>query len=171
MPVVTPGKVAPKRKDELPPGPYLVRIEDVERILHGSGKTRVDFVYLVIAGEFTGRKMFDHCYETKDALWRLQRVAEVAGVTEAFNTEDPADLINKFVGKSLKVKTKADNYTNRDGVLVEGRKIIDYRPATLAPAPTSIDRPHEDGAPPPGDGDAPPRREGDQPPFGAPADT
>jgi deoxyhypusine synthase len=129
---VSPNNAAPRRRDELPAGTYLVRIEEVDKILHGSGKMRIDFTYCVIAGEFIGRKMFDHCYLTDDAIWRLQRVAEHSGVTEEFDTDDAADMINKFVGKKLKVTTKADPYTNRAGMRVEGRKIVAYKPAMTA---------------------------------------
>lgn len=142
---VSPNNAAPKRRDELPAGTYLVRIEEIDKILHHSGKLRIDLVYCVIAGEFIGRKMFDHLYLTGDAMWRLQRVAEAAGITEEFDTDDAADLINKFVGKKLKVTSKVDAYTNHAGMRVEGRKMVAYKPALTATAQQSGARPPTGG--------------------------
>ena len=117
---------APTTRELFPTGPSLVEVKWVEKQLSTTGKEKLAFRLIAVAGSHTGQQIIEDCYLTDAASWRLATFAKSCGVNEEFDVNDPSGLLTTFVGKQMKITVNADEYKNRDGQMVVGRKISSY---------------------------------------------
>ena len=129
MAIQTGASAPANRRKLLPPGRYLTQCETVELTLARTGTQRLSFAFRIVGGgENQGKKIYDDFYLTEGAMWRLNDFAMALGIPQGteINEEDPASLMNLFSGKSVWINMAEDDYTNKDGVKVETRKITRY---------------------------------------------
>jgi hypothetical protein len=109
----------------LPVNKYLMEIGHIEKTLSSGGKPRLTVRMKVDAGPEKGRQWTEDCYLTPRAKWKINSLCEAVGVKETFSTDDPATLIETFVGKKLFVTIGPDDW-EKDGVMQDGRKSKGY---------------------------------------------
>jgi len=140
---------------------YIFEIANVAKTLSPKGKPRLSFRFKVVGGgpivekedgervpEALGRSIFEDAYLTDDAMWKIEAIAEAAGVPEGteFDPDDAVSLLNTFKGRKLRASVIANDYVNRDGATVEGRRVTNF---------ASLDgKPAGSGAPSGDDGEA-----------------
>jgi hypothetical protein len=114
-----PRRTPTRVREMLPEGTYLARVDFVERTMSSKkGTPRLVFSLIVAAGPQQGKRVFDDCYLLESSLWRLENVAKALGVLEEFDTDDQADLVNKFSGKTAIITVAHESWeaVNADGV-------------------------------------------------------
>ena len=121
-----PGSWKGGNKPLFPVGPHLVTVQWAEKTISAKGSERITFKLACEVGSAAGMSISDDCYLSEAAAWKLASFALSAGVSEAFSTDDPQALLETFVGKKMKIVVREDEYTNKDGHLVQGRKIVAY---------------------------------------------
>lgn len=148
---------APGRTRELlPEGNYLLEIDWIERTLSPlNKKPRLSVRFKVAAGALKGRMVFDDCYLTKEAAWRITSLAANAGVPKGtkINTGDQKALLDLFQGKTLQGRVYKTEYQGK-----EGRKVN-------WPDPNNPNRGKKDTSPPPPANEASGEVIGDEIPF------
>jgi hypothetical protein len=117
-PKITGGNKTPGKKFEIvPEDDYLLEIAWVEKTLSQKGKARLSFRFKVAAGPLTGRIVYEDCYLTEAAMWKVSNLAALCGYGEddEIDPNNPADLINKFQKKTFKGVVKHEKFTGKDG--------------------------------------------------------
>lgn len=136
---------APVKTRELcPEGDYLLQIAWVEKTLSQKGMPRLSFRFKVAAGTLVGKTVFEDCYLTENAMWKVANLAALCGYGEndEIDPDDASDLINKFQGKTFKGTVKHETYKNKDGVSVQATRVLWGPPPgskKVAPAATELD--------------------------------
>ena len=143
----TPGKISAKPKtpqkvrELLPEDDYLFAVKWVEKGVSQNGKARLSFKFEVAAGPKQGKKAFEDCYLTDDAIWKVQNLAALCGIPEdqEIDPNDPKDLISKFQGKTFHGSIKHEEYTNKDGALVKAQRVLWFVPQNSKRDPATAD--------------------------------
>lgn len=110
----TPGRA----RELLPEGNYLLQIDWIERTLSPNNKKpRLSVRFKVAAGALKGRMVFDDCYLTKDAAWRITSLAANCGIPKGtkINTGDQAALLDLFQGKTLQGRVYKTEWQGKEG--------------------------------------------------------
>ena len=117
---------APGGRKLFPVGKTLVKVTWAEKTVSATGNERLTLTYEGQTGEAKGQKIRDDLYfGLAQSQWKVALVTESLGVSE-FDPDDAKDLINTFAGKEMAITVVEDEYTNRDGDTVMGRKISSY---------------------------------------------
>lgn len=129
-------RTLPQRsRDLLPESTYLARCTFIEKTLSTKKGTPTLVITLVVqAGQHKGAKIWDRVVLLPSVLWKLDAVCEGLGVTEAFDTDNAADLLDKFTGNDafVTVKHEESEYVNKDGNTVKRVQAVvsNWRPTS-----------------------------------------
>lgn len=119
------AQVPQKKRDLLPPGDYLLAIKWVEKTMAKNGSPRLSFRFQVAAGQFKDRYVFEDCYLTEAAQWKVSNLMALVGLEGVeVDPNDPVDLIEKFQDKKFKGHVKHEKFTNKDKVEVTATRVL-----------------------------------------------
>jgi len=115
-----------KARELLPESDYLLEVTWVEKGMSANGKPRLSFRFKVAAGALEGKKCYEDCYLTEEAMWKVSNLAALCGLPEEkeIDPNDPKDLINSFQGKTFRGTIKHETYKNKDGVEVKAQRVL-----------------------------------------------
>jgi len=98
--------------EPLPEGQYMCRLDKCTLTQSSTGKPMLKMEWVVIDGEFEGRRIFDNVVITVD--WKVKQYAELAGITEgtAIDTND-FEGIEALLGVVQEERSDGQGITNR----------------------------------------------------------
>jgi hypothetical protein len=120
----------------LPPGEYLVEVDDATEETSGSGHPQIKFEMRAVGGEQEGGTIRDWVTITAQSLGRVKQVLDALGVADLDTVVsfEPAEL----VGKRCRIVVRNEMYEGK-----ERTKVKAYQPAGAATnghaAPTGTD--------------------------------
>lgn len=98
--------------EPLPEGQYMCRLDKCTLTQSSTGKPMLKMEWVVIDGEFEGRRLFDNVVLSVD--WKVKQYAELAGITEgtAIDTND-FEGIEALLGVIQEERNDGKGITNR----------------------------------------------------------
>jgi len=98
--------------EPLPEGQYMCRLDKCTLTQSSTGKPMLKMEWVVIDGEFEGRRIFDNVVITVG--WKVKQYAELAGITEgtAIDTND-FEGIEALLGVVQEERSDGQGITNR----------------------------------------------------------
>jgi len=95
--------------EPLPEGQYMCRLDKCELVNSSTGKPMLKMEWVIIDGEFEGRKLFDNVVLTVD--WKVKQYATLAGI-ESGSTLDTKD----FEGIEALLKVNQEERSDGKGI-------------------------------------------------------
>jgi len=100
--------------EPLPEGQYMCRIDKCTLTQSSTGKPMLKMEWVVIDGEFEGRRIFDNVVISDQTRWKVKQYADLAGITEgtAVDTND-FEGVEALLGVFQEERNDGKGITNR----------------------------------------------------------
>jgi len=113
--------------ETLPAGLYTVKLMDYGMKTAQSGNEYMNCEFVIISGQYEGRKLWDKIVFTPTALWKLKSLALAVGFPKAEGEDVETDAIFDYArGVEINVKVVVESYTDRQGNKQQSNKIEAY---------------------------------------------
>ncbi len=116
MPRINLSDVPDTGFDPIPPGDYTVEMLTFERKTSKSGNPYLNCEYVVLTGEYAGRKLFDMISLTEAAAWKIKAWCKAADWPRnlIIDTDNDVQLRQIFLGIEILVRVKTEKQEGYD---------------------------------------------------------